>query len=94
MSSVLKKTGLTMAIAAAGLFAATSANAITAPHGDEAKVHCYGVTACKGQNDCKTDKNACKGKASCKGHGFKSMTDKECKAAGGHMKKMKMKKAH
>ncbi len=95
MSSTFKKTGITLALAAAGLFAASSMTAAAAPHGDtkEAKVHCYGVTSCKGHNDCKTDKNACKGKAACKGHGFKNMTAKACKAAGGHEKKKLKKKS-
>ena len=50
---------------------------------DEANVHCYGVTSCKGMNDCKTAENACKGQAVCKGHGFKAMTQAACDAAGG-----------
>ena len=46
-------------------------------------MHCYGVTSCKGMNDCKTAENACKGQAVCKGHGFKAMTKAACDAAGG-----------
>ena len=65
--------GAALAIAAATMFAgvATQAQAADAP------VHCYGVTSCKGMNDCKTAENACKG------HGFKAMTKAACDAAGG-----------
>lgn len=42
------------------------------------KVHCYGVTSCKGMNDCKTAANECKGHNACAGMGFKEMTAKEC----------------
>ena len=48
-------------------------------------VHCYGVNTCKGQSDCKTAHNDCKGQNSCKGQGFKAMTTKACKAAGGSL---------
>lgn len=80
MRTERKITGTALALAAAGLLnlsAATVANAA------DAKVHCYGVTGCAGQNDCKTAENSCKGQASCKGHGFKVMTETECKTAGG-----------
>jgi len=71
--------GAALALAAAGIFASIPTQVMA----EEAAVHCYGVTSCKGQNDCKTAENACKGQASCKGHGFKSMTLAECNAAGG-----------
>ncbi len=73
-------TGAALALAAAGLFASLPAQVVAA---EEAQVHCYGVTSCKGQNDCKTAENACKGQAVCAGHGFKAMTQAECDAAGG-----------
>ena len=72
-------TGAALALAAAGLFASLPTQVVA----EEAQVHCYGVTSCKGQNDCKTAENSCKGQASCKGHGFKAMTKAECDAAGG-----------
>ncbi|PHS33429.1 MAG: hypothetical protein COA95_00140 [Methylophaga sp.] len=82
MGIMKKTTGLAMAIAAASLVgcAATSTTANTA---SAEVVHCYGVTACKGHNDCKTAENACKGQAACKGHGFAAMSAEECAAAGG-----------
>jgi hypothetical protein len=77
--STLSNTGAALAIAAAGLFASLSTQVMA----EEAQVHCYGITGCKGQNDCKTAENACKGQAVCKGHGFKVTSPTECKAAGG-----------
>ena len=46
-------------------------------------MHCTGVNACKGHNDCKTADNACAGKASCKGHGFVAMPAAACTNMGG-----------
>src|SRR3989338_5068205 len=60
-------TGAAIAFAAAAMFAGMSGTVVAA---EEGKVHCYGVTSCKGQ-------------AACKGHGFKAMTQAECDAAGG-----------
>jgi hypothetical protein len=50
-----------------------------------AKVQGYGVNTCKGTSECKTAKNECKGQNECKGHGFKELTAKQCKAAGGSL---------
>ncbi len=72
--------GAAIAFAAASLFDGLTSTVAVA---EEAAVHCYGVTSCKGQNDCKTAENSCKGQAVCKGHGFKAMTQAECDAAGG-----------
>ena len=47
------------------------------------KVHCYGVTSCKGSSDCKTTENSCKGMNACKGHGFKAMQANECLKSDG-----------
>ena len=66
MTTPIKTIGLAMAVSAAGLFAATG----VAAAGEEAKVHCYGV-------------NACKGHGSCKGKGFLIMTAEKCAEAGG-----------
>jgi len=75
-----KTAGAALALAAAGLFAAAP---VAVAGSDTATVHCYGVNACKGQNDCKTAQNACKGHGSCKGQGFLNMTKDECDAKGG-----------
>ncbi len=44
----------------------------------EAKGHCVGANACKGQGGCKTATNDCGGKNACKGKGFLEMTKAEC----------------
>ena len=82
--------GARMAAIAAALAASSLAFAADAPKGAMGKaiaasdmVHCYGVNACKGLNDCKTAANACKGQADCKGLGFKATKATECLAKGG-----------
>lgn len=72
-------TGAALALAAAAMFAGVSTQAAA----EEGTVHCYGINACKGQNDCKTAENACKGQGVCKGHGFKITTKAECNNAHG-----------
>jgi hypothetical protein len=67
-----------IAAAAALLFNVTPMSVAFA---DEARVHCSGVNACKGQSACKTAHNACKGQNSCKGQGFLELTKQECDAA-------------
>jgi len=68
--------GFATAVAAATLFGPTLF--IAAAVAADAKVHCAGVNACKGQSACKSATNACKGQNSCKGKGFLEMTEKEC----------------
>lgn len=75
---VQKMSGAALAAAAALVFTSALAGVAAA---DEAKVHCTGVNACKGQSSCKSANNSCKGKNSCKGQGWKSMTKAECDAA-------------
>lgn len=82
MISAKKLTGLALATAAAGLFAAAGmAPAFAAKH--EGSVHCLGANACKGKTDCATASNACKGQNACKGKGWTAMSAKECKDKGG-----------
>jgi uncharacterized membrane protein len=78
-----QKTGAVLALAAAGLFSALpSTGSEAAP--PAADVHCYGVNACKGQNDCGTETNSCKGEGSCKGKGWVTKPSaQECEDAGG-----------
>ncbi|VXC22982.1 conserved exported hypothetical protein [Pseudomonas sp. 8AS] len=84
MTTKAAMTGAALALAAAGLFASIPTQVMA----EEAQtVQCFGVNACKGQNDCKTAKNACKGQGSCKGQGFKNMTLAECNTAGGKVDK-------
>lgn len=80
-----KASGTAIATAAALLFGSLAVG--TANAAQEAKVHCDGVNACKGQSACKTAKNECKGQNACKGQGFAEMTQKECDDAKAKMKK-------
>ncbi len=80
MKAAKKLTGLALATAAAGLFAAAPMAASAA---EEAKIHCVGVNACKGKSSCKTADSACKGHNSCKGAGFVSVTKDVCDQLGG-----------
>ena len=82
MISKKKLTGLAIATAAAGLFAAATIPTV-AFAGEAGMVHCTGINSCKGKSDCKTADNACKGMNSCKGKGFVSMSDKDCTKKGG-----------
>ena len=85
-----KQTGIALAIAAAGLMAGCAGSQPTASAGAAAGgsdlVHCYGVNACGGHNDCKGAGNACAGQASCKGTGFVAMSAKACGDVGGKQK--------
>jgi len=77
-------TGLSIASAAAVIAISAAAPTYAAPvKSAGAKIHCYGVNTCKGTSDCKTASNDCRGQNDCKGQGFKEMTARACKAAGG-----------
>jgi hypothetical protein len=76
----LKNSGVAVATAAAMLFGTGFVSTALADATD-AKMHCSGVNACKGQSACKSANNACKGQNSCKGQGFMEMTKAECDAA-------------
>jgi hypothetical protein len=79
--------GVAIAIAAAGLVSGCQSQpASSTQQASTDLVHCYGVNACKGHNDCKTASNACAGHASCKGHGFVAMPSKACGDVGGEIK--------
>lgn len=86
MSTQIKLTGLSMAVAAAGLFALAGPAVADHHETKEAKVHCYGVNSCKGHNDCKGEHNACKGHGTCKGQGFLIMSAHDCAEKGGTVK--------
>ena len=94
-AKIAKRTGITLAMAAAGMLSACASNSEnsvaasgsgTAAAGATDLVHCYGVNVCKGHNDCKTAKNACGGHGSCKGQGFIAMPGKACKDVGGSIR--------
>ena len=85
--SLSKKTGMALAIAAAGLVHSGSLLAESHSAGGKTDlVHCYGTNICGGHNDCKTAENDCAGKASCKGTGFVAMPSKACADVGGTKK--------
>ena len=71
------KSGASLAALAATLVLAGAASAPFA-YADDAKGHCMGASACKGQGACKTAANACKGQNACKGKGFLEMTAADC----------------
>ena len=72
--------GAALAMAAATMFAGV----VTQAQAADTAVHCYGINACKGQNDCKTKDHVCKGQGSCKGQGFKVQASAAaCTKAGG-----------
>jgi hypothetical protein len=81
MKNAPYRSGLLLATAAAALFANGLAMA-EGTEAKEAKVHCSGINACKGQSACKTARNACKGQNSCEGQGWLP-TAEECTAKGG-----------
>jgi hypothetical protein len=64
------RTGVSFAAAAAVVAISAAAPTVAMAKGGTAKIQCYGINTCKGQNDCK-------------GMGFKELSSKQCKAAGG-----------
>jgi hypothetical protein len=78
MSTTRVISSTAIAAAAAILF---NLSAMSVASADEAKVHCSGANACKGQSACKSAHNACKGQNGCKGQGFLEVTKQECDAA-------------
>lgn len=81
MKTTTRLGGIALATAAASLFALGSP--AFGGEGDSAKVHCYGVNACKGQSACKTASSSCKGLNACKGQGFLEKTEEQCDELGG-----------
>ncbi len=92
MNQTVKKTGIALALAAAGMLGASTA---LAAGSTAANIHCYGVNtckghndcsmkanSCKGHNDCKTADNACKGQGSCKTAGNSCAGHSSCKGQG------------
>jgi uncharacterized membrane protein len=76
------RSGASIAIAAATLIL-TGAAVAPASQADEAKGHCIGANACKGQGACKSASNDCKGLNTCKGKGFLAMTKDDCDKING-----------
>ncbi|WP_164157410.1 BufA2 family periplasmic bufferin-type metallophore [Sandarakinorhabdus rubra] len=78
-------TRISLATAAAAVAVSGGIAAHAAGKADEKLVHCYGINSCKGTSDCATANSACKGQNGCKGQGFKALTVKACKDAGGRL---------
>ena len=87
MTSRRKFAAAALATTAAAVFSRAPIGMVQA--GSDATVHCFGVTTCKGHNDCKSATNACKGQASCKGQGFVSMSKHAWEEIGGTVDKPK-----
>lgn len=77
------------AIAGVAIAAPAQDQQAAAPAKGDKVVHCYGINTCKGTSDCATASTSCKGQNECKGHGFKALTVKACKAAGGSLTEQK-----
>lgn len=76
--------GMTLALAAAALFATTVCAADTTADKDvSSKVHCGGVNSCRGRSECHTPKNLCAGLNACKGQGWIAMTRQACEEQKG-----------
>lgn len=84
------------ALALSGAALAADAPLAAKKIGANDEVKCYGVNACKGTSDCKTEAsscksasgcstagNSCKGANSCKGKGFKKVAASKCLSDGG-----------
>ena len=89
MSVVHKSAGFSLAIAAAALMSGCSTmssdsmeKASAAPATAQVG-KCEGVNSCKGTSECATANSSCKGQNSCAGHGWISLTEKECTDKGG-----------
>ncbi|UTW45218.1 hypothetical protein KFE80_12780 [bacterium SCSIO 12696] len=82
---IAKRTGIALAVAAAGALTAGATFAGSSSATTDL-AHCYNTNVCKGHNDCKTAENACAGHGSCKGHGFVAMPTKACEDVGGTVK--------
>ncbi len=78
-------TRISLATAAAVVAVTGGIAAQAAAKADDKVVHCYGINTCKGTSDCATASSACKGQNACKGQGFKALSVKACKAAGGRL---------
>ncbi|HLO23231.1 MAG TPA: hypothetical protein VK193_07405, partial [Methyloceanibacter sp.] len=69
----VKRSGVSIAVAAAALIAAIPAQSGPA-YADDAKGRCMGANACKGQSACSA--NGCSGTNACKGKGLEIETDR------------------
>lgn len=83
--NVKNKKKMVLAASIAGLIAATGAAMNSSAAYAEENVACYGVNKCKGTGECGGKGHGCAGKNACKGAGWVSMTEGDCKSAGGSL---------
>ncbi len=80
---IAAKSGASLAAVAAAMFLSGAIAAPTMSLAEDAKGHCIGANACKGQSACKSASNACKGQNACKGKGFSETTKADCAKVDG-----------
>ncbi|HEV2110039.1 MAG TPA: hypothetical protein VGT99_01695 [Gammaproteobacteria bacterium] len=74
-------TGITLAAAAAALFATAPLAADKA--GADTTGKCFGVNTCKGKSSCQSAGHTCKSQNACKGQGFVMISKEACDQIGG-----------
>ncbi|HYC56236.1 MAG TPA: hypothetical protein VEL28_14975 [Candidatus Binatia bacterium] len=76
-----------LASAVVGLLASTAAGQVMAAgEAEPAKVHCYGINACKGTGDCSGKGHQCAGLNACKGQGHINLPKELClRIQNGHL---------
>lgn len=79
MNTAKKTTGVTLAAAAAAMFAVAPMSASAG----ETSGKCFNINSCKGTSACATANSSCAGQNSCAGQGWVKRTKSECEAAGG-----------
>lgn len=80
MKTLKKISGVTLAAAAAAMFAAAPIGSAVA---GEKEGKCFNINTCKGHGDCATAEAGCTGLNSCAGKGWLKKTKSECDSAGG-----------
>ena len=76
-----KVSGISVAIAAASLFAGLPAQT---PAGGET-VRCFGVNDCRARGACATANNQCAGQNACRGQGVLELSREACERAKGRI---------
>ncbi len=78
--------GAMVAAAVAGMFASATPLVASAADTGAKTGRCDGGNACKGKSACATAKNGCSGQNACKGQGWVTVSEDDCKKAGGKFK--------
>lgn len=80
MNTVKKLSGVTLAAAAAAMFAVAPMGSAVA---GEKEGKCFNVNSCKGKSECATASTSCNGQNACAGKGWVKKTKSDCEGAGG-----------